>query len=148
MNPLLLAARHKTNTPTGGSVIGDITSKASEVGGDITSLGGGLVEEVTCEYSLRSQISPCANPSPAVGGKAFTIVTSAGGAAITLAGSAGGVLTTFGGQVFTAATQAAADVTSKANSAVGAPSSGFTSAHVIGLATVVCSALVGAIVTL
>lgn len=89
---------------------------------------------------------------PAVGGQAVTIVTSVGGQAITLAGSAGGVATSFGGSVYSVATgaagSAASNVVHSSNAAVGAPSFGFTSSHAIGLATVVCSALVGAMITL
>ncbi|KAF5385275.1 hypothetical protein D9615_001431 [Tricholomella constricta] len=121
-------------TGGGASIIGDITSVGGDVASDITSIGGGVFETVT-----------------SVGGKAATIVTSVGGQAITLAGSAGGVATSFAGSVYTVATEAAGSAASQAthtNAAVGAPSFGFTSSHAIGLVTVVCSALVGAMITL
>ncbi|KAG5647634.1 hypothetical protein DXG03_008987 [Asterophora parasitica] len=104
-------------TGGGASIISDITSVGGGVASDVTSIAGGVFETVT-----------------SVGGHAVTVVTSAGGAAITLAGSAGGVATSFGGSVYTAATGAAATGTS--NSAIGAPSFGFTSLNVIGLATI------------
>ena len=51
----------------------------------------------------------------ALGGQAYTIVTSAGGEAITLATSGAGVVTSFAGSQYTVATSAAAaDATSNA----------------------------------
>jgi len=43
----------------------------------------------------------------AIGGSAYTVITSAGGQAITLAGSGAGVVTTFAGSVYTVATSPA-----------------------------------------
>ncbi|RDB28631.1 hypothetical protein Hypma_015631 [Hypsizygus marmoreus] len=112
-----------------------ITGDGASVIGDITSVAGGVFSTVT-----------------SVGGKAVTVITSAGGQAITLAGDAGGVVTSFGGSVYTAATgaagSAASDALNSSNAAVGASPIGFTSSHAMGLVTVVCSALIGAMITL
>jgi hypothetical protein len=76
---------------------------------DATSLGGEVGTVVTCAYSLhRPGASPSLNSVIAIGGMAFTEVTSAGGAVITLAESGAGVVTTFAGSVYTVATAAAA----------------------------------------
>ncbi|KAA1471607.1 hypothetical protein DENSPDRAFT_837638 [Dentipellis sp. KUC8613] len=81
--------------------------------------------------SRRLPVSPHASASfsvlnaslVAIGGKAFTEITSAGGAGITLAESGAGIVTSFAGSVYTAATQAAESAVSGASSAAGAASS-------------------------
>jgi hypothetical protein len=73
-----------------------------------------------------------------------TVVTSAGGQAITLASSGAGAITSFAGSEYTVATAAAASFTSKANTAMGAHSFGFSSSVITGLFTVIAGAFVGA----
>lgn len=81
----------------------------------------------------------------AVGGQAFTVVTSAGGQAFTLATSGAGVATSVFGSVYTVATAAAQNSN---NAALGMRGAGLSSPTVVGLLTVVGSALLGAVITL
>lgn len=87
----------------------------------------------------------------AVGGHGATIITSVGGQAITLATSGAGVGTSVFGSFYTVATGAAASAASgvtHSNAAnIGTPF-GFTAAHAFGAVTIICSALVGALMTL
>jgi hypothetical protein len=93
---------------------------------------------------------PLTHSSLAVGGQAYTILTSEGGQALTLAGSGAGVVTSVFGSVYTVATSAAASAASSAtsNAAYGSPSLGFTSSHALGIATLIGGTLVGALMTL
>ena len=90
------------------------------------------------------------HPLLAVGGHAFTIVTSVGGQGLTLAESGAGVVTSVFGSVYTVATGAAASAASSAassNAAYGSPLA-FTSLHAVGIATVIGGALIGTLITL
>ena len=80
----------------------------------------------------------------AIGGKAFTFVSSVGGDAITLAGDSPGIVTSKFGSVYTVATGAAASITG--NSANTLPSLSLQTPLIAGLATVVLSTFFGAFI--
>ncbi|KAF9462136.1 hypothetical protein BDZ94DRAFT_750265 [Collybia nuda] len=116
------------------SIFTQVTGAAGSIGGDITSGAAGVIQTIT-----------------SVGGQAATVITSVGGPAFTLAESGAGVVTSVFGSVYTVATSAAGSAASDAahsNAAnVGTPF-GFTATHAFGVVTVICSALVGALMTL
>ncbi|EFI28603.1 hypothetical protein CC1G_13629 [Coprinopsis cinerea okayama7 len=113
--------------------IGDaVTSRAGDIGADITSLAGEVFSTVT-----------------SVGGKAFTVVTSAGGEAITLAEAGAGVVTSKFGSVYTVATAAvASEIANNEDDTGSASTFQVQTTLVVGAATVLGSALLGAFMTL
>lgn len=78
----------------------------------------------------------------AIGGKAYTIITSEGGDAITLAASGAGVVTSKFGSVYTVATAAAATAVNNA----ATPSTSMQAPLLIGIATVMISTMLGAFI--
>ncbi|KAF7784676.1 hypothetical protein Agabi119p4_841 [Agaricus bisporus var. burnettii] len=124
-------------TDDGASVFSDATSVIGSVGSEITSAAGNIITSVT-----------------SVGGKAFTYVSSAGGEALTLAESGAGVATTAFGSVYSVVASDFASVTSDAgdatstNAAAGTRLTGLSSPVMVGLVTIMGSALLGAAVTL
>ncbi len=91
-------------------------------------------------YVLLSLLPPFfgLNVVSAYGGHAYTVVSSKGGDAVTLASSGAGVATSKFGSIYTVATAA---VVSGA-----APSISLQTPLLVSLATVILSALVGAII--
>ena len=98
-------------TSVGGSLASRVTSDVGSVVSVGESIATGVFETVTCKIFIPVFYLLGANllGKLAIGGEAFTIVTSAGGAAITLAGSAGNdiagdftSLTSFAGATYTA----------------------------------------------
>ncbi|TFK30369.1 helix-turn-helix transcription factor, AraC type [Coprinopsis marcescibilis] len=116
-------------TSVGGDVIDGVTSVAVDVGDSFTSRVGEIVPIVT-----------------SVGGKAVTVITSVGGEAITLADEGAGVLTSkFGSQYHVATAAAGAEISSvRNNNAASANLPHVRSTLLIGAATVLGSALLGA----
>jgi hypothetical protein len=82
----------------------------------------------------------------AIGGKAYTIITSEGGDAITLATSGAGVVTSKFGSIYTVATAAVASATSKHSAAT--PSTSMQAPLLIGIVTVMISTIIGAYITI
>lgn len=80
--------------------------------------------------------------SLALGGKAYTIITSEGGDAITLATSGAGVITSKFGSVYTVATAAI----TAANNGAATPSTSMQAPLLIGIGTVMISTMLGAII--
>lgn len=108
-------------------------------------MGAGVFQTVTCIwiYILES-VSWLNFLFPlAIGGKALTIVTSEGGDAITLATSGAGVVTSKFGSIYTVATAAAA---SAAHNGAATPSTSMQAPLLIGIATVMISTMLGAII--
>lgn len=125
------------------SITSDVDSVFTQATGVIGSGAKGVFETVTC-----TPIPPksCLEliPFSAIGGHAYTVVTSDGGAAITLATGAAGEVTSFAGSQYTIATGdiGAAATGSSAPRTLSIPSS----ALLVGLLTVLTSAGVGALI--
>jgi len=81
----------------------------------------------------------------AIGGSAYTVITSQGGDAITLAASGAGVATSKFGSVYTVATAAVASATKKS---AATPSANMQAPLLIGIATVIFSTMFGAFITI
>jgi len=79
----------------------------------------------------------------AIGGKAYTIITSEGGDAITLAASGAGVVTSKFGSLYTVATAA---VATAVNNGATTPSTNMQAPLLIGIATVMISSMFGAFI--
>ncbi|KAJ2920255.1 hypothetical protein MD484_g165, partial [Candolleomyces efflorescens] len=133
-NPAALEARQ--------GIISDVVDGATSIFGQATSVAGDVGDAVTSHAHRPNFFFLLL----AVGGQAFTVVTSVGGEAITLAASGAGVATSKFGSVYTVATSAAgAQITGNSDS--GAQSLQGRSTLLVGAATIVGSALLGAFIT-
>lgn len=94
-------------------------------------------------YVPSSRLSRDLVDFTAAGGRAFTIVTSEGGQALTLAES--GIPTSAFGSIYTVATAAVLPSTS---SSAATNMHAVTTSMIVGLVTVLGSALLGAVMTL
>ncbi|KAJ7071130.1 hypothetical protein C8F01DRAFT_1109230 [Mycena amicta] len=110
------------------TITSDIVSVATQVGSGAASIATGVFETVTSD-----------------GGHAVTVVTSVGGEAITLATDGVGDVTSFAGSEYTVAKTAAVG-TNTGNAAV--PAMGISPSLIAGLATVLASACLGAVITI
>ncbi|KAJ3574082.1 hypothetical protein NP233_g1989 [Leucocoprinus birnbaumii] len=119
-------------TSNGASVLTQVTSVAGSVGSQVTSAVGGV------GGSIVTQVTSAA-------GHAFTVITSEGGQALTLAES--GAITSVFGSVYTVATAAVLPSGSN-NAALGMQTAAVASPAIVGLVTVLGSALLGAVITL
>ena len=106
--------------------------------GEITSGAGGVFSTVTCQPSSILTPTLYLIQKIAVGGEAFTIITSEGGKGFTLATSGAGVATSVLGSVYTVVAT---------NSAI-VPHAGVQTSLLVSLGSVLVSALLGMMMTL